>query len=266
MNIPLIVAVSAFGLLLGSFLNVVIYRVPRKLSVVLPASRCPACDHPLGVKENIPVISYLLQRGRCGHCNEGISPQYPVVEVAAAGLMVASLLTYGGLTAGFLAATVFLLILLTVSVIDIQWQIIPNVIILPAIALAAPVLLLFGLTGFGEASLMQSSAGWLSPVIGFLIGGGTLFALALLWPSGMGGGDVKLAALMGLFLGPYVIIALFTGFLFGSIGGLVSMGLFGKGRKDLIPFGPYLALGSLFTLYFGVRLSEWYLGLSGFGG
>ena len=111
---------------------------------------------------------------------------------------------------------------------------------------------------------MLGAGGFLPPVIGFLLGGGLLFLLALLWPNGMGGGDIKLAALMGLFLGPYVIIALFLGFLFGSVGGITAMSLLGKGRKDQIPFGPYLAAGAAVTLYAGVPVASWYLRVSGF--
>lgn len=259
----LIIAAAAFGLIAGSFLNVVIYRVPRRESVVLPSSHCPACAHPLAAQDNIPLISYLFQKGKCRYCGARISKQYPLVEAVTALIFVTSLLKYG-LTPAFFMAVFFLLVLLAVSVIDIEHQIIPNVIVLPAIAIAAIQIPLFALTKLDNISLVDR-AYWLWPVVGFLIGGGLLFLLAIIWPNGMGGGDIKLAALMGLFLGRYVIVALFLGFFLGSVGGITAMSFFGKSRKDLIPFGPYLAGGSLIALYVGVPLVKWYLGISGFG-
>lgn len=261
MDVVLIIAAAAFGLLIGSFLNVVIYRVPRGESIVLPASHCPACDHPLSGLDNIPLISYTFLGGRCRYCGARISKQYPLVEAVTGLIVVAGFLKYGLTPAGFIAAF-FLLVLLTVSVIDIEYLIIPNVIVLPAIVIAALQIPLFAFTKLDNVSLMDQ-AYWLWPVVGFLIGGGSLFLLALAWPNGMGGGDIKLAALMGLFLGRYVIVALFLGFLFGSIGGITAMSFFGKSRKDLLPFGPYLALGSLIALFAGVPLVAWYLNISG---
>ncbi len=262
MDALLIILVVVFGLLVGSFLNVVIYRVPRRESIVLPASHCPKCEHELATRDNIPLVSYLLQRGKCRYCGDPISIQYPLVEAAASLIGVAAYLVYG-LTLEFALAVSFLLILLTVSVIDIHHKIIPNVIVIPAIVIAAIVLLGLPLTDLATPALVGAS-GWLNPAIGFVIGGGLLFLLALLWPNGMGGGDIKLAALMGLFLGPYVIIALFLGFFLGSVGGVAAMGVLGKGRKDQIPFGPYLAAGAALTLYAGLPVAQWYLRISGF--
>lgn len=263
MNILLVAVVAAFGLIAGSFLNVVIYRVPRRESVVLPSSHCPACERPLAAYDNIPLISYIVLKGKCRFCGALISAQYPLVEAVTSLFFVTSLLKYG-LTPAFFLAVFFLLVLLSVSVIDIEHLIIPNVIVLPAIAVAAVQIPLFAFTKLDNVSLMDQ-AYWLWPVVGFLIGGGLLFLLAIVWPNGMGGGDIKLAALMGLFLGRYVIVALFLGFLFGSLGGITAMSFFGKSRKDLIPFGPYLALGSLIALYAGVPLVKWYLSISGLG-
>jgi leader peptidase (prepilin peptidase)/N-methyltransferase len=258
-----VIIVFAFGLLIGSFLNVVIYRVPRRESIVLPASHCPHCDHPLAARDNIPLFSYLWQRGKCRYCSAPISIQYPLVEAAAALIGVIAWLSYGP-TLNFALAVFFLLVLLTVSVIDLHHKIIPNVIVVPAIIIGAVALIGLPLAGIDGLSLL-GGLGFFNPLIGFLIGGGLLFLLAVLWPNGMGGGDIKLAALMGLFLGPYVIIALFLGFLFGSVGGLAAMGLLGKGRKDQIPFGPYLAVGAALTLYAGVPLAQWYLQMAHLG-
>lgn len=262
MDALLIILVFIFGLLFGSFLNVVIYRVPRGESIVLPASHCPGCGHQLAWRDNIPLISYMIQRGKCRYCGVSISAEYPLVEAVTALIFGGSWLAYGAAPA-FALAVFFLTVLWSVSVIDFHHKIIPNVIIIPAMVMAAPVLLVLPFLGVAGLSLM--GGGPLQAVIGFLIGGGLLLLLAVLWPNGMGGGDIKLGGFMGLFLGPYVIIALFLGFFFGAVGGIASMSLLGKSRKDQIPFGPYLALGAALTLWFGVPVASWYLELSGFG-
>lgn len=262
MNILLVVATAVFGLIFGSFLNVIIYRVPRRESVVLPSSHCPACDHQLAASDNIPVISYILLKGECRYCGVPISFKYPAVELITAFLALAALMKYG-FTPAFFMAAFFLPVLLALSAIDIEYKIIPNVIVLPSIALGALLVPLYALVKADNISLVDQ-ADWRWPIVGFLIGGGLLLLLALLWPNGMGGGDIKLAGFMGLFLGRYVVVALFLGFLLGSLGGLFAMFFLGKGRKDLIPFGPYLAAGSLLTIFVGAPLAHWYLTLSGF--
>ncbi len=263
MNTISILLTAVFGLMVGSFINVVIYLVPRRESIVLPSSHCPMCAHPLSARDNIPLVSYLILRGKCRFCGTPISKKYPLVEAVASLIAVTSLLKYG-LTPAFPIAVFFLLVLLTVSVIDIEHRIIPNVIIVPAIGLGALLVPLYAFAGLKDAALIDK-AYWLWPIVGFLIGGGLLLLLALAWPNGMGGGDIKLAAFMGLFLGRFVVVALFLGFLFGSIGGLTAIGFLGKSRKDLLPFGPYLAAGSLISLWVGLPLVQWYLRISGLG-
>ncbi|HEB13273.1 MAG TPA: prepilin peptidase [Actinobacteria bacterium] len=261
MDAVVITVVAIFGLMVGSFLNVVIYRVPRRESIVLPSSHCPACEHPLSITDNIPLISWLLLGGKCRYCGERISIQYPLIEAVT---MIAVVILYVsfGLTFAFGASVFFFLVLLTVSAIDIEYKIIPNVIILPALALSVSFLPISEFAKVGWMPFVDHS-NWVFSAIGFLAGGGFLFLLALIRPDGMGGGDIKLAAFMGLFLGRYVIVALFIGFLFGSIGGLAAMTFLKKSRKDLIPFGPYLAAGAVFTWFLGVPLVNWYLSTAG---
>jgi len=258
------VVVAMLGLIFGSFMNVVIYRVPRKESIAWPGSHCPGCGAEIGVLDNIPLLSFLILRGKCRHCGAPISWQYPLVEATTALFMLSAFFKYGQ-TPRFVAAAIFLWVLLALSVIDIQFQKIPNVIVVPvgAVALAAAAAQLF----FSARYLpLVDKAGALNAVIGFAIGGGLLMAIALVRPGGMGGGDVKLAAFMGIFLGRYILVGLFLGFLFGSIAGIFSMVALHKTRKDLLPFGPYLALGSLLTLAYGPAIWAWYAALSGFGG
>lgn len=252
---------AIIGLIIGSFLNVVIYRVPEKKSIVRPASACPNCGEPIKRYDNIPVISYLVLRGKCRNCGNPISIQYPLVEVSTSALAVLSLVKFG-ITASFLLAAFFLIVLLTVTVIDLQRQIIPNAIIIPTTAVAGVLAVSGEFTGpkllplIGTASVIEA-------VIGFIGGGGLLLLIALLWKGGMGGGDIKLAAFMGIFLGRYVIMALFIGFLVGAVAGVISIAMFQKSRRDLLPFGPFLSLGAVVTLFLGTAILNWYLTLSG---
>jgi leader peptidase (prepilin peptidase)/N-methyltransferase len=152
-----------------------------------------------------------------------------------------------------------LLVLIAVSFIDIDYKIIPNKIIIPALVVFSLLVPLQYFSGVRLLNLLTNN--WYDPLIGFFIGGGFLFLLALIWPGGMGGGDIKLMAFVGLFLGSYTVVALFIGFLLGALGGVLAMLFLGKSRKDQIPFGPYLALGALFTLFFGQPLINWYFSL-----
>lgn len=261
MEIIVLIIVAVIGLVIGSFLNVLIYRVPLKKSIAWPSSTCPNCNEPIKKYDNIPVISYLILKGKCRNCGEGISLQYPAIELLSGGLVVLSFL-YFGITFQAILSSFFLLTLLTVAAIDIHHKIIPNVIILPSIIFSAVVVLVAEIFGYkslplvGQTSLVQA-------VIGFLAGGGLLLVIALLWRGGMGGGDIKLAGFMGIFLGPYVLMGLFAGFLFGSVAGLVAMAVFHKDRRDLIPFGPFLSLGAIVALFFGPAILNWYLSATG---
>lgn len=254
----MVLVVFILGLVFGSFLNVVIYRLPRKQSIVFPPSHCPQCQHALAPYDNIPVISFLLLKGRCRYCQKPISWRYPLVELLTALLLTAVYWQFQ-LSFSFFNAAAFILILIAVSFIDIDFKIIPNRIIIPALVVFASLIPVQYFTGLKLLNLLTSR--WYDPLIGFLIGGGFLYLLAVMWPGGMGGGDIKLAAFMGLFLGGYTAVALLIGFLLGALGGLAAMFFWGKSRKDQIPFGPYLALGSLVALFYGPEIVNWYLGM-----
>jgi leader peptidase (prepilin peptidase)/N-methyltransferase len=242
---PVLVFICAiFGALIGSFLNVVILRLPDdKQSIVYPASHCPRCSSALHWYENIPVISYLFLRGRCGHCKEPISLQYPLVELTMA-LLAAAIMYKFNLSLTSAGYFIFSAALLVIIVIDIHHQIIPDVISLPGIILGV----LF--------SFVNPTVTWQSSLIGLLAGGGLLYAVAFFYflfrkVDGMGGGDIKLLAMIGAWLGwqslPFVI---FTSSLSGSLIGLIAMFYQKKGGQTRIPFGPFLSLSALiYTFY-----------------
>ena len=263
METAIFILIGIIGLVIGSFLNVLIYRVPEGKSIAWPASHCPNCDQPLKWRDNVPLLSFIILRGKCRSCGQPISWQYPLVELSAAVISIMALLKFD-LSSAFLAAAFFMLVLLTVAVIDLQRQIIPNRIIIPAMIFSAAVALFTALIGrdflpvAGRTSLLMAA-------VGFAAGGGLLLLVAVIRPGGMGGGDIKLAGFMGIFLGPYVIMALFIGFLLGSLAGLTSIILLHKSRRDLLPFGPFLSFGAILTLFFGGAILKWYLGLSGMG-
>ncbi len=254
-----ILLVSAiFGAVVGSFLNVVILRLPEPdQSIAFPASRCPKCLSPLHWYENIPILSYIFLRGRCGHCRTPISWQYPIVELLMAIITVAIVHVFqlSVTSAGYF---IFSAALLVIIFIDIRLQIIPDVISLPGIILG----FLF--------SLISDTVTWQSSLIGLLVGGGVLYALALSYTllrkiEGMGGGDIKLLAMIGAWLGwqslPFVILASSTT---GSIIGLIAMRSQQKGGQTRIPFGPFLSLSALAYLFFSEKIQYFFnLYLSG---
>jgi leader peptidase (prepilin peptidase) / N-methyltransferase len=239
------------GLVLGSFYNVCIYRLPREESIAWPGSHCPHCHHPLSPWDNLPLVSFLLLRGACRYCHASISYQYPVVE-ALNGLATFLLGWTFGLSWAFLQALVFFGALLIVSVIDLHHRIIPDVITYPGMVAG----LLF--------SWFLGVPGWRSSLIGLLIGGGLLYLLAVGYQlvsgkEGMGGGDIKLLGMIGAFLGwPGVLVTIFVGSALGSLVGLPLV-LWKKDRAYQIPFGPFLSLGAVIHLFFGSALLSWYL-------
>jgi len=247
-------AAGVFGLVLGSFLNVCIHRMPRGESVVTPRSRCPACAAPIRALDNIPVLSYLVLRGRCRACGARISPQYPAVEALTAVLLVAALGAFGLTLRGFLAAA-FLCALVVVTFVDLEHQIIPHAVTLPGIPLA-----LLGSFLGGGPPLTEA-------LIGCLGGAGFVYLVAcyceaILDREAMGMGDVNLVALMGGFLGwRALIVAFLTATVTGSAVSLALIGLRRRTRRDPIPFGPFLALGGATALFLGEALIGWYLGL-----
>jgi leader peptidase (prepilin peptidase)/N-methyltransferase len=243
-----VVLTAVFGAVVGSFLNVVAYRLPRKESLVRPGSHCPSCDTPIKPYDNIPVIGWLLLRGRCRECHAPISARYPLVEAVTAALAVAVVLAKGS-AYEIALGLVLVFILVPIALIDYDYRLIPNKITGPA-AIAAIVI---GLALKPSAVPEQLIAG--------IAAGGFLLVFALAYPRGLGMGDVKLAGVLGLFLGRAVGVALFVGLLSGAlVGGIVIARLGVKqGRKTALPFGPFLALGGLVALFVGPAIVHWYL-------
>ena len=248
--------IFAFGAVVGSFLNVCIYRIPAEKSIVSPPSSCPACGHQIRWFENIPILSYLLLRGRCSACRLNISPRYPAVE-ALTGILFALTFYYFGFSSTTIVYMVFVAALVVIIFIDLDHQIIPDVISLPGI-----------LIGFAGSFFIPWLT-WYDSILGILLGGGSLLAVAWIYEKltgreGMGGGDIKLLAMFGAFLGwqavfPIIFLASLAGTLVG-----VPLMLAQKGDTRLaIPFGPFLALAAVVYLFWGKMLIGWYLGLLG---
>lgn len=250
------------GLAYGSFLNVCVYRVPRKMSLLRPPSRCTECGAQIKFYDNVPVLSYFLLKGKCRACRRPISLQYPLVELAVAFLFLASYLRFD-LDLKLPLALFFVFILLLCGLIDLEWKIIPNAVIYPSLGLSFVLLALDGWLQPGFFPLTGPPS-TLSSLSGFLTGGGLLLLVAFLSPvlfkkEGMGGGDIKLAAFMGVFLGWHVLVALFFGFLLGSLAGIVLIVQKKKRSEETISFGPFLALGGLIALFFGEPILQLYL-------
>lgn len=251
------VVIFVFGLAVGSFDNVAIYRIPEGLSLWSPRSFCPTCRSPIAWYDNIPLLSFFILRGRCRRCGNPISSRYPLIELASGSLFLAVFSHLGFQWRAELLPYLFLVtVLLIVSAIDLSKQIIPNRVIYPAIPL--------GLAAMGAVSLAKGDSQiFLRSLAGMAIGGLPLALLALLLPKGMGMGDAKLAAFTGIFLGFYQLISFFFAFLTGSLTGIILMATGKKGRKSRIPFGPFLALGTVLTLFFGKRIWGLYQGFLG---
>jgi len=250
-----LIAVTILGLLIGSFLNVVIWRVPRGESVVRPASHCPSCDAAIKPRDNIPVLSWALLRGRCRDCSAHISGRYPAVELLTAAVFLVLSLRIG-LDAALPAFLYLGAAGVALAMIDLDVKRLPNAIVLPSYVVALVLL--------GVAALTQGE--W-SNLLRGLLGMAALFAfyflLVLVYPSGMGFGDVKLAGVLGLYLGylgwAEVITGGFLGFLFGGVVGGALMAVRKAGRKSQIPFGPFMLAGALVAVLAGGALADLYL-------
>ncbi len=244
--------VLIFGASLGSFLNVCIYRLPRSQSLIRPRSMCPSCGAKIAFYDNVPVLSYLLLWGRCRHCKTTISFRYPVVELAA-GLFAVAVLNQYGFTWDALCRYALVAALLIVIFVDIDYQIIPNVITYPGIMI-----------GFISSFFLQEIT-YKESLMGIVLGGGLLLVVAYGYyfvtkKEGMGGGDVKLLAMVGAFLGwKAVIFTMFVGSAVGSVLGIMLALRSAKGRKTAVPFGPFLSLGALLFMFYGHRIINWYL-------
>ncbi len=250
-----LVVVAVFGLVIGSFLNVCIFRIPRNISIVFPSSRCPTCNHPIRAWDNIPVISYMILGGRCRHCGAKISLQYPFVDALNAFFYVAVFWRYGfGWDSGVYA--LFCSSLLVITFVDLEFQIIPDRITLPGIVIG----IVAGSLLMPDPFMRTTLLGYKASVIGLLSGGGFFYLVAVLSRGGMGGGDIKMMAMVGALMGwKTVLLTTFLGSLSGSMVGIFLMIFRGRGRKAKIPFGPFLALGAVITLFFGEEILAWYL-------
>jgi leader peptidase (prepilin peptidase) / N-methyltransferase len=237
------------GLLVGSFVTVVAYRVPRGESIVAPRSRCPGCGTQIAAYDNVPVLSWLLLRGRSRCCGTAISARYPLTELALGLLYAATVAVLWDDPAEIALGLVFVTTLLAVTLTDLEQRIIPNKILLVAAVLGAAIAAVAVPGTLPERALAAAAAG------------GLLFLAALIYPRGMGLGDVKLAAVMGLFLGRNVAPAMLVALLAGALVGLAMIAREGAAaRKRAIPFGPFLALGGVVGLLAGDQLVDWYLG------
>jgi leader peptidase (prepilin peptidase)/N-methyltransferase len=243
------VIVLAFGLIIGSFCNVVVYRLPQGKSIVTPGSQCRSCGGSIRPWENIPLLSYVLLRGRCRRCKAPISMRYPVVECIS-GLLFVLLYLKFGLSMTFVVYALLASTLLVVALIDLDHKIIPNTITLPGM-------------GIGLAfSLGVLPIEPLASLSGLVVGGSIFYLIALISKGGMGGGDIKLIAMIGAFLGlPGGLFTIFASALLGSIIGLVLILLGKKGRKDRVPFGPFLSCGAILFMLSGDNLIQRYLDL-----
>ena len=243
-----------FGSAIGSFLNVCIYRLPRNLSIISPSSRCPSCNIPIKPYDNIPILSYIFLGGRCRVCKAGISFRYPLVETLNALLYVLVLWRFGfGLQT--IVYSIFCSALIVITFIDLDFQIIPDKITLPGILIG----LIAGSFLMPDPFMRYSLLGIKASIIGLLAGGGLFYAIAVLSRGGMGGGDIKMMAMVGSLMGwKSVLLTTFLGSLSGAVLGIFLMIAKGKGRKTKIPFGPFLALGTLITLFYGQEILYWY--------
>ena len=251
---PIAIAL-VLGLAFGSFMTVAIHRVPAGESLIRPRSRCPSCGAPIRIVDTIPVISWLMLRGRCRACGVGISPVYPLTELASGGLFVAVALVYEDPWRAVLLAP-FAGLMVALSVIDVRHRRIPNRLVYPAFVIAAAVIIVGDLAGGGLDAL--------DAAIGLVAYGLGLLVIALISPKGMGMGDVKLAGLVGLVLGSIgldlVGVAAGMGILLGGAGAIVAL-LSGAGRKSAIPFGPFLASGAVIAVFVGREIADAYLNL-----
>src|SRR3954453_23853252 len=246
--IAAIVLAALGGLIIGSFLNVVAYRLPRGESLAHPPSRCPHCGAPVKPYDNIPVLSWLLLRGRCRNCKAPISPRYPLVEAATGALYAAVTWARWDDASGIALGIVLVTILIPIALIDFEHRIIPNRITAPAAIVAIVIGLTLDMDFVAEQLIAGAAAG------------GFFLLAAVAYPRGMGMGDVKLAGMMGLYLGRAVGLAVLVGLVAGVLVGGVIMARLGvaEGRKQKVPFGPFLALGGIVAIFAGDAVADSY--------
>jgi leader peptidase (prepilin peptidase)/N-methyltransferase len=248
-----IILIFILGLVAGSFSNVCIWRIPRNESIIYPASHCPKCRSNISPKDNIPLLSYILLKGRCRNCKSKISIQYPIVELLSGLIYLIIYLAYG-LSVQTLIYIILSSALVIIAFIDLNEQIVPDVISLPGIVI-----------GF-IVSFFVSYMSFVNSALGVVVGGGIILIIGMAGSvifkkEAMGGGDVKLAAMIGAFLGwRYIIISLFLGFFLGALAGIFLIMAKIKSKEDTVPFGPFIVLGSFITLLWGEKIISWYIG------
>ena len=249
-----VVVAVLFGLVVGSFLNVVIHRVPVRQSIVWPSSRCPSCEAPIKSFDNVPLLSYLLLRGKCRNCGVGISPRYPLVEGLTGILFGVAAYRYG-LSLELASAIVLIGVLVALAGTDLEHRLLPNAIVFPAT-----------IVGLVLSVALDPSRWWvyLLSTVGVA---GALFALAIARPGGMGMGDVKMGGMLGAFLGLYALLAVFLGALLGAIVAGVLMATGKMGRRTALPFGVFLAVAGVVVSFVGPQIwgsySELFLAVIG---
>ena len=247
------VLIFILGLIVGSFSNVCIYRIPRNESIIYPASHCPKCRSKIKPVDNIPLLSFILLKGRCRNCKSKISIQYPIVELLTGLIYLIIYLIYG-LSIQSLIYIILSSALVIIAFIDLNEQIVPDIISLPGIVI-----------GF-ILSFFVPYISFINSALGVVVGGGIILIIGLAGSvifkkEAMGGGDVKLAAMIGAFLGwRYIIISLFLGFFLGALAGIILIMSKIKSREDVVPFGPFIVLGSFITLLWGEKIISWYIG------
>jgi len=248
-----VILIFILGLAVGSFSNVCIYRIPRNESIIFPASHCTKCRSPIKPVDNIPLLSYILLKGKCRNCKSKISIQYPIVEFLTGFIYLIIYLIYC-LSIQTLIYIILSSALIIITFIDLKEQIIPDIISLPGIVIG---LIL---------SFFVPYISWIDSALGIIVGGGIILIIGLTGSlifkkEAMGGGDIKLAAMIGAFLGwRAIIISLFLGFFLGALAGIFLILSKIKKREDTVPFGPFIVLGSFITLLWGEKIISWYIG------
>jgi leader peptidase (prepilin peptidase)/N-methyltransferase len=247
-DVVLAAGLFVLGAVIGSFVTVVAHRVPRKEGFVTGRSRCPVCGHEIAARDNIPILSWLLLRGRCRSCGEPISRTYPLTELGLGLLYLGTYLALGDDDTGELVlGLVFCTVLVAITLTDLELRLIPNAIVLAGSIAAVAIV---AITDSDELAKHFLAAA---------IAGGILFLVVLAYPRGMGMGDAKLVAMMGLYLGRAVAPAVLIGFLVGAVVGVALIARHGaEARKRAVPFGPFLALGGVIGLWFGDDIVDWY--------
>lgn len=248
----MIIIIAMLGLLIGSFLNVCIYRIPREESIVYPSSHCPSCDTSLKPKDLIPVLSYIAYKGKCCYCGEEISSRYPFIELFNCMLYVLLFIQFG-LSLQFLAYGALVSILLAMSLIDYDHQIIPDGMVI--------VIFLLGVA-YKVAHMLidKTSFPLLNSIWGLLIGGGFFLLIAIASKGGMGGGDIKLMGVLGFWLGwRTTLLMMLLSFLIGGVLSILLLFFKIKGRKEAIPFGPFIAIATFITICWQQEILTWYV-------